>query len=79
VIRGRVWDEDKPSTFNKLWTPDEQRRLELLLLEIPDEEVAAHRWSKIARALGNRTPRQVPSIKPPYHPTTHLMPAAVRR
>jgi hypothetical protein len=68
VIRGRVWDEDKPSTFNKLWTPDEQRRLELLLLEIPDEEVAAHRWSKIARALGNRTPRQVPATQPTTQP-----------
>lgn len=71
VIRGRVWDEDKPSTFNKLWTPDEQRRLEQLLLEIPDEDVAAHRWSKIARALGNRTPRQVlhrPAVPPSLPP-----------
>ena len=34
-------------------------RLESLLIEYPPEEVEAKRWSKIADALGNRTPIQV--------------------
>lgn len=68
MIRGRVWDENKSSTFNKLWSPEEQRRLEQLLLEYPDEEVSSHRWAKIARALGNRTPRQVGDILSTRHP-----------
>ena len=59
TIRGRVYDETKPPTFNRLWTEEEQQRLEQLLLDFPDEPIAAHRWAKIARALGNRTPRQV--------------------
>jgi hypothetical protein len=62
VVRGRVYDSvEKPVTFNKLWTEEEQRRLEQLLVEYPDEPVQAHRWTKIARALGNRTPKQVAS------------------
>jgi hypothetical protein len=61
IIRGRLYTDTKPTTFNKLWTPEEQRRLEELLIEHPEEEVAAHRWAKIARALGNRNPRQVAS------------------
>lgn len=36
-------------------------KLERLLKEFPDEPVQGHRWEKIARALGNRTPRQVSS------------------
>lgn len=42
------------------WTLEEQHRLEQLLVEYPDEPVAAYRWEKIARALG-RTPKQVVS------------------
>lgn len=42
------------------WTLEEQHRLEQLLIEYPDEPVAAYRWEKIARALG-RTPKQVVS------------------
>lgn len=42
------------------WTLEEQKRLEQLLYEYPDEPVAQYRWEKIARAL-NRTPKQVMS------------------
>ncbi|OXU32281.1 hypothetical protein TSAR_007057 [Trichomalopsis sarcophagae] len=61
LIRGRAFDGSKPETFNKLWTTDEQRRLEELLIEYPPEEVEMRRWTKIANALGNRTPKQVSS------------------
>ena len=37
-------------------------RLENLLVEYPPEEVEAKRWSKIAEALGNRTPIQVTKV-----------------
>lgn len=66
MVRGRVFTERKPPSFNKLWTEEEQRRLENLLIEYPDEEVSAHRWAKIARALGNRTPKQVASRTQKY-------------
>lgn len=59
IVRGRVKDDSKSETFNKLWTYDEQRRLEELLLTYGPEEVEAKRWQKIAKALGNRTPQQV--------------------
>ena len=36
-----------------------QRKLERLLQVFPQEPVEAKRWSKIAHALGNRTPKQV--------------------
>jgi len=61
VVRGRAKDSSKPATFNQLWTEEEQQRLENLLVEYPPEEVEAQRWSKIAKALGNRTPIQVAS------------------
>ncbi|XP_053381078.1 ZZ-type zinc finger-containing protein 3-like isoform X2 [Mercenaria mercenaria] len=61
VIRGRVKTEKKSETFNLLWTPEEQKRLEELLIEYPPEEVEAKRFQKIATALGNRTPIQVQS------------------
>lgn len=61
MVRGRVYTPEKPVTFNRLWDDEEQKRLEDLLTVFPDEEIAAHRWQKIARALGNRTPRQVAS------------------
>ena len=59
VVRGRVKRDGRPTTFNQLWTAEEQRRLEQLLLEYPPEEVEARRWDKIARALSNRTAQQV--------------------
>ncbi|XP_067001990.1 ZZ-type zinc finger-containing protein 3 isoform X1 [Anabrus simplex] len=59
LVRGRMFDESKPETFNQSWTTEEQRRLEELLVLYPSEEVEANRWKKIAAALGNRTPKQV--------------------
>lgn len=61
LVRGRAFDESKPETFNQLWTVEEQRRLEELLIEYPPEDVEMKRWTKIANALGNRTPKQVSS------------------
>ncbi|XP_043462949.1 ZZ-type zinc finger-containing protein 3 [Leptopilina heterotoma] len=61
LVRGRAFDESKPETFNQLWTFEEQKRLEELLVEYPPEEVEMRRWTKIANALGNRTPKQVSS------------------
>lgn len=52
MVRGRAFDESKPETFNQLWTVEEQRRLEELLIEYPPEEVEMRRWTKIANALG---------------------------
>ncbi|XP_077292180.1 ada2a-containing complex component 1 [Arctopsyche grandis] len=60
-IRGRPFNQTKPQTFNQLWTCEEQKRLEELLKEFPEEEVDMRRWAKIANALGNRTPKQVMS------------------
>lgn len=45
----------------QLWTAEEQRRLEELLIEYPPEEVESRRFQKIAEALGNRTRMQVSS------------------
>ncbi|XP_069497770.1 ZZ-type zinc finger-containing protein 3 isoform X2 [Ambystoma mexicanum] len=61
LIRGRLCDESKPETFNQLWTVEEQKRLEQLLLKFPPEEVESRRWQKIADSLGNRTAKQVAS------------------
>ncbi|CAD7080756.1 unnamed protein product [Hermetia illucens] len=61
VVRGRVFDQTKPETFNQLWTCEEQRRLEELLVEYPPEPIEMRRFAKIARALGNRTTKQVAS------------------
>ena len=58
-VRGRAFDDKKPVTFNQPWTPEEQRRLEELLVQFPSEDVEMERWKKIAAALGNRTPIQV--------------------
>ena len=52
LVRGRAFDETKPESFNRLWTTDEQRRLEELLIEYPPEEIEMRRWTKIANALG---------------------------
>ncbi|XP_039591975.1 ZZ-type zinc finger-containing protein 3 [Polypterus senegalus] len=61
VIRGRVYDQTKPDTFNQLWTIEEQKKLEQLLLKYPPEEIESKRWQKIADELGNRTAKQVAS------------------
>uniref|UniRef100_A0A9J8AJB3 ZZ-type zinc finger-containing protein 3 n=1 Tax=Cyprinus carpio carpio TaxID=630221 RepID=A0A9J8AJB3_CYPCA len=61
MIRGRLCDQNKPDTFNQLWTIDEQKKLEQLLLKFPPEEVESKRWQKIADELGNRTAKQVAS------------------
>ncbi|KAJ2186214.1 hypothetical protein EV181_003426 [Coemansia sp. RSA 532] len=51
----------KPVSYNQPWSDEEQTRLENLLLEYPEEEVANDRWRKISEALGTRTMRQVAS------------------
>lgn len=61
VVRGRKVGEDKPGSFNQLWTAEEQTRLEYLLQVYPSEKKEVRRWEKIAEALGNRTPKQVAS------------------
>lgn len=61
TVRGRLFDQSKPETFNQLWTCEEQRRLEELLIEYPPEQIEMQRFAKIARALGNRTTKQVAS------------------
>ncbi|XP_036138970.1 ZZ-type zinc finger-containing protein 3 isoform X2 [Monomorium pharaonis] len=62
LVRGRAFDESKPETFNQLWTVEEQRRLEELLVEYPPEEVEMRRWTKIANALGLPIPGRGPKL-----------------
>lgn len=66
VVRGRVFEDHKPRTFNQPWTAEEQRRLEELLHQFPSEDVEMERWKKIAQALGNRTAIQVQSRTQKY-------------
>ncbi|XP_016333605.1 ZZ-type zinc finger-containing protein 3-like [Sinocyclocheilus anshuiensis] len=61
MIRGRLCNQNKPDTFNQLWTVEEQKKLEQLLLKFPPEEIESKRWQKIADELGNRTAKQVAS------------------
>ncbi|XP_067331918.1 ZZ-type zinc finger-containing protein 3 isoform X2 [Channa argus] len=61
MIRGRLCHTNKPDTFNQLWTVEEQKKLEQLLVKFPPEEVESRRWQKIADELGNRTAKQVAS------------------
>ena len=61
LIRGREFNQKKPETFNQLWTPEEQKRLEELLIIYPPEQIEMERFRKIAKALGNRTCLQVQS------------------
>ncbi|XP_073993104.1 ada2a-containing complex component 1 [Rhodnius prolixus] len=70
-VRGRVYNEEKPETFNQLWTVEEQLRLEALLVEFPPEPVENRRWKKIADALGNRTTQQVCSRVQKYFKKLH--------
>lgn len=60
-VRGRLCMDSKPGTFNQLWSVEEQKKLEQLLLKYPPEEVESKRWQKIAEELGNRTAKQVAS------------------
>ena len=60
-VRGRQFNQKKPETFNQLWTAEEQKRLEELLVIHPHEHVEMERFRKIARDLGNRTALQVQS------------------
>lgn len=60
-VRGRKFTENKPETFNQLWSCEEQKRLEELLEIYPEEQIEARRYKKIAEALGTRTPIQVMS------------------
>lgn len=55
----------------KLWTCEEQRRLEELLVEYPPEPIEMRRFAKIAKALGNRTSRQVASRLQKYFQKLH--------
>ncbi|XP_036215338.2 ZZ-type zinc finger-containing protein 3 [Bactrocera oleae] len=71
TVRGRVVDESKPETFNQLWSCEEQRRLEELLIEYPAEAIESRRYVKIAKALGNRTPQQVCSRVQKYFQKLH--------
>ncbi|KAJ1933656.1 hypothetical protein EC988_009050, partial [Linderina pennispora] len=57
----RVEGGARPASFNVPWSDAEQQRLEQLLGEFPEEEVANNRWRKISEALGTRTMRQVAS------------------
>ncbi|KAF9129648.1 ZZ-type zinc finger-containing protein 3 [Mortierella sp. 14UC] len=54
-------DDPKPPLYNIPWSDEEQRLLEKLLDEYPDEPVAAQRFQKISAAMGTRTPKQVAS------------------
>ncbi|KAL7742010.1 hypothetical protein ACLKA6_018264 [Drosophila palustris] len=68
-------DKDKDNKTGKakalLWTNEEQRRLEQLLIEYPPEEVEMRRFGKIAKALGNRTAQQVFSRVQKYFQKLH--------
>lgn len=54
-----------------MWTCEEQRRLEELLIEYPPEQIEMRRFAKIAKALGNRTARQVASRLQKYFQKLH--------
>ncbi|XP_016994066.2 ZZ-type zinc finger-containing protein 3 [Drosophila takahashii] len=61
----------RSENFNRLWTNEEQRRLEKLLIQYPPEEVEMRRFGKIAKALGNRTAQQVFSRVQKYFQKLH--------
>jgi len=58
---------EKPETFKKPWTVEEQLRLEELLIEFPPERNESNRYRKIADALGTRNLRQVCSRVQKYN------------
>lgn len=53
--------EQETEKNSKSWTPEEQRKLEELLVKYPPEEVERKRIVKIANELGTRTKEQVAS------------------
>lgn len=55
-----------------LWSKEEQRRLEDLLVEFPTEKVEMQRFAKIAKALGTRTTNQVASRCQKYFKQLYL-------
>ncbi|KAH8393781.1 hypothetical protein KR200_011732 [Drosophila serrata] len=61
----------RSENFNRLWTNEEQQRLEHLLIQYPPEDVEMRRFGKIAKALGNRTPQQVFSRVQKYFQKLH--------
>ncbi|XP_050674316.1 ZZ-type zinc finger-containing protein 3 [Leptidea sinapis] len=67
LVRGRIFTDDKPETFNQLWSCEEQKRLEELLEIYPEEIVESRRYKKIAKALGTRTTQQVMSRIQKYY------------
>lgn len=69
--KGRPDEDTKPDTFNQFWTVEEQKRLEELLIKYPEERIEMHRFNKIAKALGNRTARQVSSRVQKYFQKLH--------
>lgn len=73
-LKSRVIEESqtKQPSYNKLWSCEEQRRLEELLIEYPPEAVESRRFAKIAKALGNRTSQQVASRLQKYFLKLHL-------
>lgn len=60
-------DVEKPETFKKPWSVEEQLRLEELLIEFPPERNESNRYRKIAEALGTRNLRQVCSRVQKYN------------
>lgn len=58
---------EKPETFKKPWTVEEQLRLEELLVEYPPERNESNRYRKISEALGTRNLRQVCSRVQKYN------------
>jgi len=58
---------EKPETFKKPWSVEEQLRLEELLIEYPPERNESNRYRKIAEALGTRNLRQVCSRVQKYN------------
>lgn len=58
---------EKPETFKKPWSVEEQLRLEELLVEYPPERNESNRYRKIADALGTRNLRQVCSRVQKYN------------
>jgi len=66
-INSTTPEVEKPETFKKPWTVEEQLRLEELLIEYPPERNESNRYRKIADALGTRNLRQVCSRVQKYN------------
>ncbi|XP_017095646.2 ZZ-type zinc finger-containing protein 3 [Drosophila bipectinata] len=66
-----VKSHKRSESFARLWTNEEQRHLEQLLIQYPPEEIEMRRFTKIAKALGNRTAQQVFSRVQKYFQKLH--------